>query len=423
MYLFFVRHFNDIDHLAPVAWKMNEDNHPVTVLCMNPRYDYRSDYRLRFLSGRGVTVDYLHTRFHRRRSMLHELLSAYIEKAYARQRRYAPDDQNLPYFKRLYGFLSGQLGLLSYKLIRFGYYNIRWARSFLERFGAQAICFDHVMPGLYVVSNLLKAAKELSIPSFSLPHGVPLYTNEASKPKSTDARRFAKFNRFDYIIVPTRLRRDLLIRSGVSVEKIFVLGSARYSNAWMDQNQRIIPKMIEPTAKMKKRLKIVFLPSKPQCQVDLDRLNATCAILANIENIEVMIKPHTRAGGEKYLFVGNNLPDASHILTAELCEWADVILVVGSSVITEALMRKKPALYLKYLHENTTLFEELGACWTMHDENELRSALLSLQKDKTSVPYGQTSVLNYISEVVWGGSADKDVLGNYEAFIVGHAKN
>ena len=135
-----------------------------------------------------------------------------------------------------------------------------------------------------------------------------------------------------------------------------------------------------------------------------------------------MVKPHTRTGGEKYLFDGNNLPDASHILTAELCEWADVSLVVGSSVITEALMRKKPALYLKYLHENTTLFEELGACWTISDENELKNALMSLQKNKEGIPYQESSVLDYVVEVVHGGRAEKDVLGNYENFIVAHAR-
>ena len=86
-------------------------------------------------------------------------------------------------------------------------------------------------------------------------------------------------------------------------------------------------------------------------------------------------------------------------------------------------MRRKPALYLKYLHENTTLFEELGACWTIHDENELKNALMSLQKNKTGVPYEETSVLNYVSEVVYGGRVEKDVLGNYENFIASHAKN
>jgi len=423
MYLFFVRHFNDIDHLTPVAWKMNKDDHPVAVYCMNPRYDYRSDYRLLFLKNQGVTVDYLHNKFDRHRGMLHELLNSAVQRSYASQRSFGANGQSPPFYKRLLGYVAGQAGLLSYKLIRFGYYDIRWARSILKKSGARAICFDHVMPGLHVVGALLKAAKEMSIPSFSLPHGIHLYTNEATKPKSTDARRFAKFNGFEYIIVPNQLRKHFLVRSGVLGEKIFVLGSARYCDEWLAQNKKIIPRVIDPPKRNGQKLKVVFMPSKPQCKVDLDRLKATCSILAGIENINVMVKPHTRAGGEKYLFTKKNLPNASHILTAELCEWADISLVVGSSVITETLMRRKPALYLKYLHENTTLFEELGACWTIHDENELKNALMSLQKNKTGVPYEEASVLNYLSEVVYGGSVEKDVLGNYENFIVSHAKN
>ena len=39
-------------------------------------------------------------------------------------------------------------------------------------------------------------------------------------------------------------------------------------------------------------------------------------------------------------------------------------------------MRGKPALYLKYLHDNTTLFEELGACWTIMMKHELKHALV-----------------------------------------------
>jgi len=395
----------------------------VAVYCMNPRFDYRSDYRLRFLKDLGVNVDYLHNHFDSRRGRLHELVNSVMHKAYAAQKRFVPHRQGSPSYERLIGYLAGQAGTMFYKLLRFGYYDLRWARSILKKSGARAICFDHIMPGLYVVGNLLKAAQEMSIPSFSLPHGVLLYTNEATKPKSTDARRLAKFNEFDYIIVPNGLRKDLLVRSGVSAEKIFVLGCARYSDEWLEQNKKIIPRRIEATAHSKNRLKVVFMPSKPQCQADLGRLNTTCNILAGMENIDVMIKPHTRAGGEKHLFEGNNLPDASRILTAELCEWADVSLVVGSSVITEALMRKKPALYLKYLHANTTLFEKLGACWTIQDENELENALMSLQKNKTGVPYEEAGVLDYVTEVVYGGRAEKDVLGNYENFIVGHAKD
>ena len=86
-------------------------------------------------------------------------------------------------------------------------------------------------------------------------------------------------------------------------------------------------------------------------------------------------------------------------------------------------MRGKPALYLKYLHANTTLFEELGACWTIHDEAELKKAVLSLQANKTGVPYGEENAARFIAEIVYGGGSNIDVLGEYEQFIVGSAQN
>ncbi len=143
----------------------------------------------------------------------------------------------------------------------------------------------------------------------------------------------------------------------------------------------------------------------------------TFDLLSNFGDIEVMIKPHTRTGTNSRLFANLKLPDASNILTPELCEWAEVVLVIGSSVITEALMQKKPVLYLKYLHANTMLFEECGACWTIHNEAELEYALQSLRKKEMDVPYGDVNVNRFLSEVVYGGRKKRDVLGDYVQFI------
>ena len=345
-----------------------------------------------------------------------------MQSAFDRQKKFGSNVNDPSFFRKLPGILAEQVGILCYKLLRFFYYDLRWAHSILQTSGARAVCFDHVMPGLYVVRSFLQAAREMAIPSFALPHGVHLYTNEATKPKSTDARRAAKFNEFDYIVVPNQLRKDLLTESGVSAEKISVLGSARYSTEWLDQNKKIITRGLSSQENSANRLKVVFLPSKPQCQVDLTRLKATCDILNGMKDMDIRIKPHTRAGGEKYLFDKTRLTDASQMLTAELCEWANVALVVGSSVITEALMQNKPALYLKYLHTNTTLFEELGACWTIHNENELEHALMSLKENTALVPYETAGVQDYIEEVVYGGSAETNVLEKYEKFIVAHAR-
>ena len=46
MYLFFVREFNDIDHITPIVWKMGQDNYPVAVYCLNPQYDLLSSNQM-----------------------------------------------------------------------------------------------------------------------------------------------------------------------------------------------------------------------------------------------------------------------------------------------------------------------------------------------------------------------------------------
>jgi hypothetical protein len=422
MYLFFVRHFNDIDHITPVVWKMKNDGLPVSVYCMNPRYDIGNDYRLSFLKDQGVAVDYLHNAFDSGRFL--NLFNRLVLACYGVQRRLETRHGNASNpLAGLWTKLAGGAGSLVYKLTRRLFYNSQWARTILEETGAQALCFDYVRPSLYVVDAFLKAAGEMSLPALALPHGVYLYTNEGAKPKATDARRFAKFNRFDHIIVPNQLRQEVLVGSGVAEEKMVVLGCARYSSEWLEQNNKIIPRVFDSEQQDPHKLKVVLMASKPQARMHLDRMAATLGMLAELDDIEVMIKPHTRAAGSIQIFDDMELPDVSHVLTAELCEWADVLLVVGSSVVTEGLMQGKAALYLKYLHGNTTLFEELGACWIIHDETELKNALLKLQADRDGLPYQQESVDEFLSDVVYGGDPPKDVLDEYKRFIVGCASH
>ena len=424
MYLFLVRHFNDIDHLTPVVWKLKKDNYPVAVYCMNPRYDISQDYRLNFLKNQGIPVDYVHMAIGSQRSNLHDTMHSFIQWCLGVQKRIdAGERKQKSIVQKVCGRAIQFLGSLSYKIARRVFYNQRWAETILRKTEARAVCFDHVMPRLYVVDAFLTAAQNMRIPTLALPHGVHLYTNENTKPKATASRRFNKFNRFDHVIVPNQLRKDFLIQAGISDEKISVLGSARYCREWMEQNNKIVPRMIDPERHGNEKLKVVFMPSKPQCNVHLERLAATCLVLADLTEIKTMIKPHTRAGIAADIYQGLRIPVVSHILTAELCDWADIILVIGSSVISEAIVRGKPALYLKYLHDNTTLFEEIGSCWTIHDETELNDTLVFLQRNRSQVPYDEASIAQYITEVVKGGKPGRNVLQAYEQFIVDHSKS
>ena len=50
MIIFFIKRFNDVDHVTSIIYKMalkKSDN--LLVLCLNPGFQIHGDYRLRFL--------------------------------------------------------------------------------------------------------------------------------------------------------------------------------------------------------------------------------------------------------------------------------------------------------------------------------------------------------------------------------------
>ena len=419
MYLFCVRHFNDIDHITPVVWKMKQDNHPVAVYCINPRYDIQKDYRLKFLQDQGVIVESIYNTFTHEQSALQRTMRSLFMWFFTQAKKFNSHDRKKASLIMHTGKLTFSIiGIILYHLTKIVFYNNKWAYAFIKKTGVEVLCFDHVIPNQHVVAVLLRSAKKMSIPTLALPHGVYLYTNEFTKATSSAKQRFYKFNRFDYVIVQNQLRKDVLANSGISRDKICVLGSARFCKEWIAQNNKILPRMIESNSTGAGKVKVVFMPSKPRCRVDVERMHNTIKILAGLREIEAVVKPHTRTGREAWLFDNMPLPNVSRAHTPELFEWADVVLIIGSSVITEALMQGKPVLYLKYLHANTMLFEECGACWTINSESELEQALESLQINQMEVPYSVENVNRYLLEIVYGGKNKRDVLRDYVQFIV-----
>ena len=100
-----------------------------------------------------------------------------------------------------------------------------------------------------------------------------------------------------------------------------------------------------------------------------------------------------------------------------LIRWADAVIVLGSSIALEALLQGKPHLDPEYLHDNTTVFEEAGAEWTVHNHQGLVDALKRLSEGQPS-PYGEEQVSKVVTQLVLGGSVERDVLGRYVGFIL-----
>jgi hypothetical protein len=422
MYLFLVRAFNDIDHITPIVWKMQQDNYPVALFCWDPAYDLQRDYRLRFLINQGVKVNYIFDEFGQSLGLSHRATRFIARFCFALANRL--DNYSHPLFSaglKKIQKRAKKLGKKIYKRSREKYYDISWARSVIEQTGAKVLCFDHVKSKRYVINILLQAANEKSVPTIALPHGVFIYTNHFVRNGAENDSRFDKFNRFNCIITQNELRREVLTRAGVDRNKIFVLGSARYCNEWMTQSKKILPRTMKINADRSEKVKAVFMTTRFAYRIDEQRMLRTFEILAGIEGFETVVKPHTRSGEEAKVYDNMSLTSVAEFSSVELCEWADVVMVIGSSILIEPLKQGKPVLYLKYLHENTTQYEELGACWIIHDETELKDALTSLRNDKTKVPYTEENVTTFLNEILYGGQSERDVLGDYENFIVSHA--
>ncbi|MGD9013325.1 MAG: hypothetical protein PVF62_13065 [Desulfobacterales bacterium] len=422
MYLFFIRHFNDIDHFTPIIWRMHRDGYPVAVYCMNPDYDIHSDYRLQFLRGLGIKVTSLYDEFTRHLGFLHRVLRFISQTGFAIARRLDASAAAYKWVAKLQQRFH-KIGVRYYKRNRKRFYNSAWARQIIEQTQAQALCFDWVAPWRFVVDAFMRCAREMSIPVLSLPHGVLIYTNEDIKTGSIDQERnFKKFNRYDAIAVQNSLFKETIIKSGIASDKIFVLGSARYCDEWVGQNKKILPRLKNLQPQNNMALKVVFMTTRPNYKIHVERMLKTFDVLSKLTGIKVVIKPHTRSGEEAKIYENLAIANVSGISSVELCEWADVMLVIGSSILIETLLQGKPVLYLKYLHENTTLYEEIGACWTVQNDNELSEALLALQTHKNQVPYSQAQVDRFLSEIIYGGLKKRDVLGDYEQFIVNTAR-
>jgi hypothetical protein len=405
--------------MAPVVWKMSTDNYPVAVYCINPEYDIRSDYRLDFLKESGVRVNFLYNDFDKELGLWSRMTRFLFLGSFALERQLSFTDwsRSSPP-ARMLGQLFQKLGSWFYDLAKEKFYDLSWARTVIELSCAKVLCFDWVRPRQYIIDVLLRAAKEMSVPTLALPHGVFVYTNDFNKIGSSKERTFEKYNSYDYIILQNERCREVIAATGVDREKIVILGSARYCKEWIAQNKKILPRMIKSNGQNTKKLRVVFMTTKTRYGIHTERMLKSFDILSNLTDTEVMIKPHTRTGTEAYLYNNLPLPIAWDVSSVELCEWADVVLVIGSSIIVEVLAVDKPTLYLKYLHENTTLYEEYGACWTIHDETELQDALLSLQAGKADAPYSHENVNKFLSEIIYGGQSGRDVLSGYEQFIV-----
>ncbi|MBH30547.1 MAG: hypothetical protein CMG71_00980 [Candidatus Marinimicrobia bacterium] len=403
MIIFFIHRFNDIDHLTPIIYKIaKETQEKVLVLSLNPFLEINKDFRLLYLIDEtDVDIDILYN-------------------------KYFPK-----FFYRIIGLFWGTGGgkillvlrktiislfRLDISSVIARLYNDKWVMDFFAAIKPKLLVFDHaIRPGIYNATSLLAIAKNLSIPTVDLPHGISLYIRH---PNAWDKARFNLVNyRKDHMVLQTQWWKDELVEHGLDLRNVSILGSARFCDEWTNILHDIIPPERSLSSRGLDKLKVVYMEVAAVNDVKINLIEEMIGKISSLDFVSLIIKPQTR-GGKTFFSLPDNIYVAKNENSVNLIKWADVVIVVFTSILIEALIQKKSLIYPRYLHNRETIYEKFNSCWDVGSYDELESALYKLKDEPTYRPYSDSSVEDFMDAVVNNGPSRRDVLDGYKNFLL-----
>lgn len=347
--LFFLRHYNDIDHITPVITEWVAAGHQCDVVLIGA-FRFRHDYRVNYLATlEGVRVAHMR-----------ELFSPWLYLAWRLQMLLLTGNVR----RLMIGPLIARLAKIHDERRRARLWR-KTVQFLLERTFANdeqgVVAFDWIernsVIALEWVETVLSMARTQGIGSVSLPHGDSPHANQLIRRgewKLEPDITFSAAKIFDRVVVPNQLcaQRFLpFLQPGV----IAVLGSPRYCEAWLAKLSTLMPP--SPLSVNPDRLKIVMFLRKANFTTFWEEVSEVVHLLAAFPQVELIIKPHTRSGWKQSLTRSRSLKKLDNVSVANdamhsihLMNWADVCIDLATSVVFEAVRREQPVLAADYLH-------------------------------------------------------------------------
>ncbi|GJL75116.1 hypothetical protein [Nitrosomonas sp.] len=347
--LFFLRHYNDIDHITPVIYKWAESGHQCNVVLIGSAR-FRRDYRIQFLKQlAGVRIAHIREVLGWR-LFIKWRLQMYMLTGNVRR---------LPLLGLLAQRLSERYDQKRREQLWRQTTEILLTRCF-ENTDGGVITFDWVERNSVIsvewIKILIEMAHARKLSVISLPHGDSPHINQLIRRGERHVGPdtvFSNANIFDRLVVPNELCAKRF-RPFLDEKKIAVLGSPRFCTEWLAKLPEVLPP--SPIVRSDSRLKVVIFLRKANFTTFWEEVAEVVHMIAEFPGTEIIIKPHTRSGWKQSLTKNKaikRLPNVSiaddHAHSAHLMSWADVIIDLATSVIFEAVRTKKPVLAADYL--------------------------------------------------------------------------
>jgi hypothetical protein len=347
--LFFLRHYNDIDHITPVISKWIESGHQCDVVLIGSKKFIR-DYRLEYLRALdGVRVAHVS-----------EIFSAlgYI-KWRLQMLLLTGNVRRLPVIGRIVRTLADSFDEKKREPLWQKTASQLLTRSF-EHAGNGVIAFDWIERNSVIcvewIEVVVAMAKNRGLGAVSLPHGDSPHANQLIRRGERKVEPDALFSVagiFDRLVVPNELCAKRF-RPFLDDQAIAVLGSPRFCEEWLTKLNELMPP--SPLKQSDSRLKVVLFLRKANFTTFWEEVAEVVHMIAAFPGVELIIKPHTRSGWKQSLTKNSTIRKLSNVSIAgdsahsvHLMNWADVIIDLATSVVFEAVRTKKPVLAADYL--------------------------------------------------------------------------
>ncbi len=413
--VFFIRAYNDMDHLTPVIWKTATTTDISVSVVIRMGKSIPDDYRLNFLR-QFPQVDLRH-----------------INEFFTSDTADAPVSLMSRVKRRLN--LNGSNGR---KHPTKGHIDPAQVERMLdELFGVGEdaarngiVIFDWVTLSALnrrFAVMVREAALQRGYANLSLPHGDSPYWNEMFKMADIDysAMEHYKDNPLDVVVVPNALtaKRYTPYRDDTQLK---VIGSARYNDEWLHIMNTMIPSFDIPGAGQ--HLKLVIFLRNAEFPINWEQVIHSIRLITQFPDVYLVVKHHTRgadssASMREHLelkklneMAAPNLKIVyNDIHSGSLLQWADAILELGTSISFEAIKLNKPLLAMEYLHANISTVAHYLPKTAMRCKDDLYDAVQALRENRETRLYTEAERQQFIREII--DCPDANVLERYVKLI------